>query len=507
MKQQQHVIVKGSTLLLAASIALTGCGVEGGKTESQGAATPSKPTDVSIMTNFSTPEPPGADNVIVQEIGKRTNTKLNIQWVSPNNYTEKTKVTLASGDIPDLMFVDPFDPLVLQMARDGAFWEITPDMIKSYPNLAAYPKEVWTNSKLQDGKNYGIPAVRPLGGWSYPNIRKDWLDKLGLKVPETIDELFQTMKAFTFNDPDGNGKQDTYGLAGNVGTFLFEPLFNSTQGKWKMKDGKLTHIYLETETRDAIAFQKKLYDEKVIPEDFAVLKTSQFEDMAKANKAGIWTDTVEASWRPTEELRKTIPNADMMPITYLISPSGKKMVYQFRGLNGIYVIPKKVSDAKLKTILQLMDYGSSEEGANLAWYGLKDVHYIEKDGIKTATDQAKKDIVSQSALGKIFSRDEKYLWAYRTGMPNDIFERNKKIIDERAKYAIPDIGYGLYSETAIKLGAEFDKKTEDLKVKIIMGKEPLTAWDDWAQKLSKDADFLKIIKETNDSYQSRMANK
>ncbi|MEK8129507.1 extracellular solute-binding protein [Paenibacillus filicis] len=506
MKQRKQVYVKGAAVFTAAAVALAGCGGGGGGQTGSGAT--QKPVEVSIMTNFSTPEPPGADNVIVQEIGKRTNTKLNIQWVSPNNYDEKTKVTLASGDIPDLMFVsNPFDPLVMQMAQEGAFWELTPDLVKAYPNLAAYPPEVWKNSKLKDGKNYGIPAVRPMGGWSFINIRKDWLDKLGLKMPETFDDLFEVMKAFTYKDPDGNGKQDTYGLAGNQGAFLFEPLFNSTLGKWKLKDGKLAHIYLEPQTRDAILYQKKLYDEKVIPEDFAVLKLSQFEDMAKGNKAGMWVDTVEASWRPTEELRKTNPQADFLPMTYITTPEGKKMAYQWRGFNGIFLIPKKVSEDKLKTILKLMDYGSSKEGAELAWYGFKDVHYTEKDGIKTTTEQAKKDIVSQSALGKIFSRDEKYLWAYRTGMPADVFERNKKIVDAREPYLVGDIGNGLYSETANKFGPEIDKKVDDLRVKVVMGKEPISAWDDMVQKLSKDENFQKIIKEVNDSYQARISAK
>ena len=47
-------------------------------------------------------------------------------------------------------------------------------------------------------------------------IRKDWLDKLGLKVPKTTDEFFEVMKAFTFKDPDGNGKNDTYGLGAYI---------------------------------------------------------------------------------------------------------------------------------------------------------------------------------------------------------------------------------------------------------------------------------------------------
>ena len=42
-------------------------------------------------------------------------------------------------------------------------------------------------------------------------FRQDWLDKLGLKYPETLDDMKNVLIAFTNNDPDGNGKNDTYG--------------------------------------------------------------------------------------------------------------------------------------------------------------------------------------------------------------------------------------------------------------------------------------------------------
>ena len=43
-------------------------------------------------------------------------------------------------------------------------------------------------------------------------IRQDWLDNLGLDMPETFEEFKEVMRAFTEDDPDGNGVDDTYGF-------------------------------------------------------------------------------------------------------------------------------------------------------------------------------------------------------------------------------------------------------------------------------------------------------
>jgi ABC-type glycerol-3-phosphate transport system substrate-binding protein len=117
---------------------------------------------------------------------------------------------LASGDLSDLNLVlNIFDSQVVQMATSGAFWDITP-YIKDYKTLSAMPAVVWDNAKIK-GKNYGVPRPRPLEGSWGVHVRKDWLDKLGMKVPETMDEMYAVLKAFTEKDPDGNGKADTLG--------------------------------------------------------------------------------------------------------------------------------------------------------------------------------------------------------------------------------------------------------------------------------------------------------
>ncbi|SFL99272.1 putative aldouronate transport system substrate-binding protein [Paenibacillus sp. 1_12] len=510
MKMNKKTTTVFASALLASSI-LSACSSPDkpgqAATGTDGAAA-GKPIDVSIMTMYYTPEPPGPDNVVMKEIEKRTNTKLKITWVSPNNYADKINVTLASGDIPDLILLDnPFGAQVRSMVAQGAFWDLTP-LLKDYPNLMQYPKESYENTKQADGKTYGIPRPRPTDGGGFPYLRKDWLDNLKLEVPKTTDELYNVMKAFVEKDPDGNGKADTIGYIGFVdqnGMSYLNQLQNSftkTNGDWKLIDGKLVNVNVLPEVKDSLVWFSRAFKEKLIPEDVAVMKNTQAKDLLKANRGGAFQDSVEAAWEPTEELRKTNPKADFLPLVSLNGYSNKDS-----GFFGMFSIPKSVPEAKVKQLLKLMDYGASEEGSTLANYGLKDVHYTEKDGILTATEQAKKDIVAQQALGQIFLKYDKYLRAYRTGMPNDVLERNKKIIDEKAKISMGDPSVGLYSETSIKVGSELNKKIQDMKTKVIMGKEPISSWDDYVTKLKNDPDLVKITAEMNDAYQKRLSAK
>jgi putative aldouronate transport system substrate-binding protein len=523
VKKNKRLLSVSAIVVLLFSALLTACNDSNTASQSPKSETPKlstgtdqaktdnkeQPLDISIMTLFYTTEPPGKDNVIVKEVEKRTNTKLNITWVSPNNYRDKVDVTLASGDIPDLMLTDdPFNPQVRILASQGALWDISP-YIKDYSNLARFPMESWNNTKMQDGKNYGIPRVRPVEGGGFLNIRKDWLDKLNLKVPQTMDELYTALKAFVDNDPDGNGKNDTLGYAGYVaqdsmgafGTWN-ETVFNQTNGAWKLQDNKLVNINLLPGTRDSLVWLSNAYKDKIIPEDFAVLKYDDMLNLTKSGRAGSFTETVNTAWPSTMEQRKTNPNADFLP---LVSLNG--FVSRDSGYFGMFVIPKTVPEQKMKKLLKFMDYGASDEGHDLAWYGFKDVHYTEKDGIKFLTEQAKKDIVAQQAFGQIFGKYDKYQRAYESGMPKDVYDRNVKIIDERAKVSQASPAVGLYSQTMLQKGTELNKKIQDLKVKVIMGKQPIGAWDDYVNKLKTDPDLIKITNEINDSYQKRVSGK
>ncbi|MGG1553677.1 MULTISPECIES: extracellular solute-binding protein [Paenibacillus] len=500
---------KTSAAALSCIIGLTGvltaCGSKEEKPAASAAADSGKPTEISIMSDYFSPEPPSEQDPIRLEIEKRTNTKLKIDWVSSNNYTDKTNVTLASGDIPELLLLrDPFQAQVRKMADQGAFWDLTP-YIKDYKNLSAYPAESWKNTSL-NGKNYGIPFVRPLYGTEgMPIVRKDWLDQLGLQQPKTLDDMYNVMKAFTEKDPDGNGKKDTIGLIASVGQNNMgnlgwvESLLNGNYGKWKEQDGKLIDTTFEQGTRDALLWLKKVYGEGLLAPDFPTLKSTQVREGITTNKAGIFTEAIKPTWLLTGQMRATNPKADLLALPYLEGPNGK-YAPKGSGAYGFWVIPKTVKEDKLKKILAFMDYGASEEGSVMANFGFKGEHYNVQDGMYLFTEKAKS---YTGVIFPIFQSTDKYAFAYQTGIPADFLKRNMSIIDELSKVAKGDPAVGLTSDTYNKVGIDYDKRTQDLKIKIILGREPIEAWDTYIAGLKSDAQYQKIIAEFNDDYKKR----
>ncbi|MCQ6558868.1 extracellular solute-binding protein [Paenibacillus mendelii] len=471
-----------------------------------------EPTPISIMTTFYGAEPPGPDNVIVKEIEKRTGTKLNITWVSPNSYNEKVNVTLASGDMPDLSLIsDNFASNVRTMAAQGAFWELE-SYIKEYPNLSAYPKEAWDNTRYQDGKIYAIPRVRGLDA-GMVSVRKDWLDKLKLPVPKTTDDLYNVMKAFTNDDPDGNGNKDTVGLVGSIGsdglnlgsfTHIVNIFQNASDG-WKIdENGKLINMVTDKSTKDALAWLSKAYREGLIHADFATLKNTQAREAIMTGKAGIAFEAVSAAWVLTEGIRTTNPSGDMLPLDSLTGPSGTPYIGKGSGYSGVFVIPKTVPEEKMKKILSFLDYGASAEGYELGAYGFKDVHFTKDGDFYVQTEQAKKDIVSTSAIGQIFTRYDQYAYAKAPNVPADYYNRSKGIIDEIGKVSVSNPSNGLYSDTWAKYRNDFLKKTTDLQVKIMLGTEPLEKWDAFVAELLSDANWNKSLEELNDAYNKKM---
>jgi putative aldouronate transport system substrate-binding protein len=510
MKTARQVWSKKYMLGLVFTIMLTACssGSAGtaGTTPGTSKDANEPPTEISMINTYYSLEPPDKDNVVLKEIEKRTNTKLNITWVSSNNYNDRVSVVLASGDIPDLLAVtDPYQSQVRQTAKQGAFWDVT-DIIKNYPNLMKVSKDALTLTKMEDGKNYGVPRAQAAEGSSFPSVRKDWLDKLGLKVPKTMDEVYAVMKAFAANDMAGGGK--TIAAIGNVDPdnmayFSWpEEVYNKAFGNWKLVDGKLVNINLLPGTKQSLEFLRKAYVEKLIPADFAVLKRSQLKDMQYAGINGIMKDQGTSAWRAMEQLKTTVPDAYILPLVDIDGFTPKDS-----GVFGMFVIPKKVPEKKMKKIMEFLEYGATKEGNDLANYGIKGVHYTENNGLITTTEQAVKDNVSPQAMGQVYVVLDPYSRAYAQGIPKDFYELNKKIIDDKAKISSGKIDTGLYSETDLKVGAEIRKKIQDMKTQVILGKKQMSDWDAFVEQLKADKDLMKITQELNESYQKRLAAK
>ncbi|WP_235439728.1 extracellular solute-binding protein [Paenibacillus sp. DMB20] len=455
-KQKKSLMMKSMLVMLSASVLLTACG--GSKDASTDS---SEPTPIEIQTlNYAT-EFVDNTNVIWKEFEKRTNTKLDITWLPPSSATDKVNVLLASGDLPEVTFVESLtNPQLQKMIQQGAFWDLTP-YIKDYPNLSAPNlEEMWTVSKVE-GKNYVIPRYYPsYGGGAFPILRKDWMDTLGLQTPTNMDELFDVLVAFKEKDPNGNGQADEIPYAANHGTVNFVyGVFNGTQGDWKLKDDKLVPVITEDASRDAVLWLKKAFDAGLFPKDFAIMQYSQTVDLISGGKAGGTSQSMNHAWVTGSRIRDVVPTADYMPLTYLENAAGEKYTPSGVPYYGVYLIPKEVPEAKMKKIMEFFDYGYSKEGNELATYGIEGEHYTIKNGRKIPTPQSEIDHLGDGNFNNLFHLISDDMSIGAVGMPDDVYNRNVEIVNERKTIKTSNPGNELYSEAYNKYYPDIKKKS------------------------------------------------
>ena len=185
------------------SAATTGAAnTTGSETEKQEAA---KITWLNILHTASPPT-----DTILSKIEELTNTKISFSWVPDASKEERINTSLASNSLADIVTLTILDNSSVRSAlKSGMFWDVGP-YLDEFPNLAAISQDTRSSASIE-GKLYGVPFQKALAR-NGVIIRKDWLNKLNLPVPKTTDELMNVAKAFTEQDPDGNGKKDTTGF-------------------------------------------------------------------------------------------------------------------------------------------------------------------------------------------------------------------------------------------------------------------------------------------------------
>lgn len=161
--------------------------------------------------------------------------------VDLGDYENKLNAMIASGSPPDI-FNSYSKPKIKDLVDNKAILQLDPLLEKSGKNISENKGKYLKGIGYIDGKTYAIPNAYGLGNGLA--IRQDWLDKLGLKVPTTLDEYENVLKAFVTKDPDGNGKNDTIGLGLSVSIDqTFEHVFAAYGVPLKrgvLVDGKVT---------------------------------------------------------------------------------------------------------------------------------------------------------------------------------------------------------------------------------------------------------------------------
>lgn len=211
------------------------------------------------------PPPPREQNQYWQHLEKLLNVSMyDANLVPSASYGEKFAALAASGDLPDLCWLSAdYIADIGRYVQQGVFTDLTPyltgDALKAYPTLATFDSTLWRNVPA-NGKIYGVPRPDRRARFSLL-FRQDWADTVGVPKPMNADAFERMAVAFTKNDPDGNGKPDTYGLSSSSGGFavdgFFASLFGAPNGWRKNADGTLVRDIETPEYKAAVDYARR----------------------------------------------------------------------------------------------------------------------------------------------------------------------------------------------------------------------------------------------------------
>lgn len=469
MKMKKWALGLCSILVVSGVLAGCGGGQEEGGAPEQSAAPDNEPLVVTMALNQAG-DIPAKGNKIEQALMELTNTKLDIQWIPQSTYDEKVSVMIASNEMPKIMKVN-YVPLIISSIESGMFWEVGP-YLKDYPNLAAQNEQHYNNISV-DGKIYGVPLFRDIGRAAY-NYRKDWLEQLGLELPVTLEDWYNVQKAMVTQDPDGNGKQDSYGLVlekqyNNGHSALLTRIAVSIGGvnRWGIVDGKMTPEILTPEYNDVLKLFRRMYAEKLINQDFAVLDSSEVGKFFDTGKAGLANSVAGAVKSQQDRLLATEPDGvvDNAPFT---GPDGIRLAGE-PGHNGFLAIPKSAvkTEAEVKQLLGFLDALMDEPSATLLMRGIEGEHFTYTDDDRTEF----LDFTTYQREVKPYRDNLPQLEGYNVKVLKDtpLGEKGAKMAKENAQYAIPNVGLTLNSPTSRERGQELDQMINDAMTKYIMG--------------------------------------
>ncbi|MCI9218462.1 MAG: extracellular solute-binding protein [Lachnospiraceae bacterium] len=553
---------KKLVLLLAAAMvagSLAGCGNDSGNNDSGGAnALPEGDMDprfkyeepVTLTSYFEISPTIAADwnqettlnSVYYQRMTEETNISIDWQWFAAqtaDDSEQKKSVAIASGEIPDFMIVNS-SQLSLLAKTDL----INRNIGRIFEKYASEELMSWTTGEGQaalESASYGGEVIAiPLVDSSVDTlpmlwIRRDWIEKLNLEMPKTMDDLYNVMVAFRDQDPDGNGQADTIGMVLHnnflsagfgdaVGVFNG---FGAYPGIW-VKDGedKLRYGSIMEENKAALEYLAKMYQEGLVDQDFSSNDEVKASEAAASGRAGIQYGLMwNANW-PLNTTVQNDPEADWVTLP-LPSATGTDALPQTSPRITGYVVVNKNCEHP-EAVVRLLnfwvdkyaysgdeynDYLVTDSNGTLnfplhwvmlkTWFPLKNLtihqHIVEALEKNDASSLNAEEMVSYNDIQKYLSGDIATSYGGMKTFGNDMsafdtiqhyYEDNVFIMNEFTTGPTPTMGQKMSTVT---------DKVSEYYTKVIMGIESVDNFDKFVEEVNA-LGLDKITEELNEWY-------
>ena len=434
-------------------------------------------------------------NPALLEIQRATKVKLEVYPVDSKELSSAINKSMATMEPCDIIVAPAFQHEAYY--DSGLLLELT-DLLNAYgPTLRAkISEEAWEMNKV-DGKIYCIPYEN-ISAKYVTGFRKDWLVKVGVELKDeyTLSELKAILTAFAQQDPDGNGKDDTYGLNGYGGTWNQSLMaifgaFGGQPGQYYLNGDQQFYAFnVSDDFRAALTYVRSLWVERLIDPEFFVAANDQKLTKMVNSQAGYfsgWWSTPRSLFQ--NGIQELTPEADFQRV-YITSDDGKT-----QGMLDGGKISREVLIASTckhpEAAVAFLDYLMGD-GYMLAKNGVEGLHYeIDSYGaVKPLIEGTKTWIPLNEVVNdkeRMIETDVPLLMDKETDdqatRTIHLFQRVQYNTDGRPLYT--SIFYGIASTQAqLEYGAELETFTTSKVVEFITGETPITdeTWSAYCQE-------------------------
>lgn len=374
--------------------------------ESEKITFPLKETvELKIATPDGTTASLSANLPIWQEIERRTNVKIVWDAIAPSQYNDVMKLRISAGvnALPDIMMV-PNGLSLAELGEQGVIVDLKDELeVNGQDILSVY--EEFPNVKAvanAGGKIYTINTIRDRDLAPYGLIiRQDWLDRLGLETPETLEDWVTVLRAFRDQDANGNGDPNDeipFSAGGHAWYttfwgYLWDLNLFQSDGWHAREDGKMTYDFTSDEAYEFYQWLNGIYSEGLLDPEFMTLG-GESALYAKVSQNTVGAFTAYPGRIPMIESALEamgVEDAYLKPVVMPVGPGGQHQEVVNRvNVNG-YAVTGACKNKSVAVALLNYIYGT-EEGQELMNFGLEGVTYTKNaDGTYSYTEKVTND--------------------------------------------------------------------------------------------------------------------
>lgn len=458
-------------------------------------------------------------------------TNVHIEWIHPGSGSagsEQFSLMVTSKELPDLInwSFDSAKGGSEALLRDAILVPITQeDAYKYMPNYMAiidrHP-DFKQATLLDDGTMYRVanfnydPSTGEIVNFQIkgPYMRMDWVEKVGLTTPTTIDELYTVLTAF--KEQKVNGKDTIIPFVDNKSLTAIKALAGSFGTRWDMhmQNGKVVYGPITDEYRTYVTTMNKWYTEGLINSDFPVLEDAGAKILNE--EAGSTIGSMGSGLTMQRSaLKESNPESDLDSIPYPIGPGGHQSLVDDKNRN---IRSTAITSANQHPIesMQWLDYFFSEDGMMLATFGIEGESYEIVDGVPKLTDLVmnntsgynQEEAIARYALGPINFPYARHIEFYRQV---NLDTPQKEMIQTNWKTGTDEILMApitLNTEESgqyANLMADIKTYVDEMTLKFIIGQEPLENFDKFVSTIQgmNIEKAISIQQQATDRYMAR----